>query len=341
MTVLYVASDQPGAGKTSICIALAEEMRQRGQKVVAVKPISGASDHDGDEDNTVFSALLAQSETIVRLPAEEGRMTKALLDQVVARCRDAGRRADILIVEGSAKLSPEASRQIVDALDAKVLLVTGHEHGRDGASLTSWAQSFGDRLIGLIVNSRTRHMATEVRNVFQPGLASAGLNVVGVVPEDRRLLGVTVDQIRRHLEGEYMQGEEFANRLVEHFMVGGMGLDWGVLYFGIHDRKCVIVRGNRPDVQMAALHTPTTCIVLTEDEEPVEYILHEANLEDVPLILVKSSTLETMSALNTIQDEAKFDHPDKVARMRELLREHTDLAVIYAGLGILEAARVS
>ena len=113
-----------------------------------------------------------------------------------------------------------------------------------------------------------------------------------------------------------------------------MGLDWGVLYFGIRENKAVIVRGDRPDIQMAALHTPTSCLILTNGIEPVEYIVNEADLEEVPIVVVDSTTIDTMAALNTLQGGVGFDHTAKVDRFRVLLQENVDLGKVLERLGV-------
>ena len=165
-------------------------------------------------------------------------------------------------------------------------------------------------------------------------MESRGLASLGVIPEDRSLLGVTVGQVASHLKGRYVVGEVLADSLVQHFLVGGFGMDSGLEYFGLRDNKAVIVRGDRPDVQMAALQTPTTCMVLTKGIEPIEYVLNEAELEEVPVVVVESNTLDTMAALSAVQDLARFDHPAKLARYVELLEEHVDVGAILSGLGM-------
>jgi BioD-like phosphotransacetylase family protein len=165
-------------------------------------------------------------------------------------------------------------------------------------------------------------------------MSSAGLASLGVIPEDRRLLSLTVSQIAAELHGRYVLFEELGDRLVEHFMVGGMSLDSGEPYFRLRENKAVIIRGDRPDIQMAALQTPTACMLLTNGIEPIEYVAYEAEQERVPVIVVEPDTLSTMDALGTVSSRASFDHPSKLERFGELLEEHVDLAAIYAGLGL-------
>ena len=253
-------------------------------------------------------------------------------------CRQAGFGSDVLIVEGSSEVDAAATGQLVEALDASVLGVTRHVHGKDANGLSAWASSFGERLIGVVVNGRTQHQSTEVETEFIPALDGLGIRTLGVVPEDRRLVSATIEQIVEHLNGRYLQGEEHGNRIIENFLVGGMGLDRGTLYFGIREDKAVIVRGDRPDVQMAALHTPTSCLIMTNGTEPVEYIVHEAELEEVPIVIADTDTLDTMKALRTLQERVRFDHPDKVERFGSLLRENVDLGMIFERLGVGVAA---
>ena len=260
------------------------------------------------------------------------------MDRVAERCRQAAGDSDVLIVEGAAGLGIESVWELVDALDASVLGITQHVYGKDANDLSAWPTALGDRLIGVVVNGRTQYQGTEVATEFVPGLDALGIRTLGVVPEDRKLVSSTIDQTVEHLGGRYLQGEEHGDRIIEHFLVGGMGLDRGTLYFGIREDKAVIVRGDRPDIQMAALHTPTSCLIMTNGTEPVEYIVHEADLEEAPIVIVDSDTLDTMSELRTLQDRVRFDHPDKVERFEALLRENVDLGPVFERLGVGVAA---
>ena len=45
-------------------------------------------------------------------------------------------------------------------------------------------------------------------------------------------------------------------------MVGGFGMDPGQYVFNTRNKKAVIVRGDRPDVQMSALETQMSCFIM-------------------------------------------------------------------------------
>jgi BioD-like phosphotransacetylase family protein len=242
--------------------------------------------------------------------------------------------ADIVIVEGSTALSPEEHRRLAETLDAKILAVVAYSPDIPSDALTSWLTGLGDRTVGAVVNGLTRHRGRDAEAALMPSIGSDGVTTLGVVPEDRRLLGVSVGQIAQHLDGRFVSGEDGSDVLVEHLMVGGMGMDPGEYYFGIHESKAVIVRGDRPDLQMAALKTSTACLVMTKGIEPIEYVQYEAREEEVPVIVVETDTLGTMEALNGLMDSARFDHSLKLARYSELADEHIDLPALYDALGL-------
>ena len=339
MNGVYIHSDGNRSGKTALAVTLASLLRGEGASIAVVKVVGRTDAGEPDRDPIIYRDLLGQTGEPSLIAVETDRPISDTLGAVVDSCNEAAGSADVLIIEGSSDIESEAARQLADALDVGVVGVTTHVHGKDARALSPWPGVFGERLIGVVVNGRTRYQGTEAAGSFVPAIRALGMEALGVVPEDRLLLSSTIDQVVEHLGGRYLQGEEYGSRLIEHFLVGGMGLDRGTLYFGIHTtNKAVIVRGDRPDIQMAALHTPTSCLIVTNGTEPVEYITHEADLEDVPVAVVDASTLDTMEAVGGLQDNAAFDHPEKVERFSALLRENVALSAVFGRLGVGAAA---
>ena len=105
-----------------------------------------------------------------------------------------------------------------------------------------------------------------------------------------------------------------------------MSLDPGELRFGRYDNNAVVVRGDRPDIQMSALNSSVASLLLTGGIEPIEYIYYEAREEEIPIILVETDTHATMAALNDVTTAARVDTAFKVERFARLLRENADLS---------------
>jgi BioD-like phosphotransacetylase family protein len=328
MAVLYIASDRNGAGKTALSASLASILAEDGVAVGVIKPLAGPDDADAG----VYAGLLDITHDSPALTPPAKGVGPATVDSVKKACAAAQDGKDVLIVEGAAELSPQNHAKLADALDAAVVVVAGHSPGMEAGPLAGWAEQMGDRLLGFLINGVTRYQERDIETRLLPEMEAKGLKSLGAIPEDRRLLGVSVAQITQHLDARYLSGETLDDGLVEHFMVGGMGMDSGRDYFALHDNKATIVRGDRPDIQMASLQTPTTCMVLTEGTDPIEYVLNEAELEEVPIVVTDSDTLATMKALNGVQERARFSHPAKLARFSELLRKHADLEAIRTRL---------
>ena len=325
MTILYVASDRPGAGKTALCASMAYELRQRGKTAVVFKP---ASTSDGDDpDFASYEKLLGGSQS-------EGDSDRS--PDIGATISRLAEQNDVVLVEGMSSATDDEAAKLAEALDARVVVVAQYDAEVDTEDLAVFSARFGDRLVGFVINGLTRYQGTAYKSTLAPAMEARGLVRLGAIPEDRRLLGVTVGELVAQLDGKYLNGSEPGDGLVEHVLVGGLGLDSGEAYFGLRQNKAVVIRGDRPDIQMAALATPTACMLLANGIEPIEYVLNEAELEEVPLISVQPDTLTTMELMKGLSDRARFDHPAKLERFVELMNEHVDIGLIYAALGLSE-----
>ena len=176
----------------------------------------------------------------------------------------------------------------------------------------------------MIINSVSRYLGTHVSDVLVPAYKEAGITVLGVIPEERILLSLSVNQIADRLNGRFFSDNGDRDKLVESFMVGGFGMDPGQYSFSTRDNKAVIVRGDRPDVQMSALQTDMNAFIMTRGLEPIEYVQYESAEEEVPIIVVDTDTLDTMDAVADLQTHAKFDHIDKLDHSSQLIREHLE-----------------
>jgi len=331
MAIVYVVSEEEGAGKTALTAALAHVLREQGQKATALKPIASGS---ADPDPVVYRELLGPAADSRPLELPEEGLTPQVTEDVSSRVAAVSEKADVVLIEGSCRLSAGESAQLAESLSARLLVVSRYDHELEAAQLTHWREEFGERLAGFVINGLTLHMGTDARTSLLPSMERERLVSFGIIPEDRRLLGATVSQVAEHLEGRFSACEEKADRLVEHFMVGGMGMDPGELYFGSRDEKAVIVRGDRPDLQMSALGTPTACMVLTKGIDAIEYVKYEAEQEEVSIVVVPTDTLGTMDSLGTLMSGSRFDHPAKLNRFAELVTEHIDLRALFGALGV-------
>jgi len=115
--------------------------------------------------------------------------------------------------------------------------------------------------------------------------------------EDRRKLTLSIGDLVEAIQGEVLNCADKSGEIVENLMVGAMCVDPAPLYFSLKANKAVITRGDRPDIQMGALETPTKCLILTGGIKPLPNIIQRAEEKKVPIIVVDKDTTTTLSEI--------------------------------------------
>ncbi len=343
MTVLYITSDRPASGKTALTSALAAQLSRSGKRVGYFKPFSPAPHEDPDPafiSRSVLSSGDAEQPTPLTMPEgiREGQPLPEDMSRELRLSLDRLTSAkEVVLVEGPSLFTPQGdalplSAMLADLLDTRALLIMYYRPDLNAERVLEACEPFGQRLLGVLINSVTRYRERDVRLNLGHAIEARGVKFLGAIPEDRLMLAVTVGQIAQHLDGQWVIGRERSEELVENFLIGGNIMDWGITYFGRMENKAVIIRGDRPDIQLAALSTPTTCLVLTGGHQPIQYVYYQAEQQGVPLLVVRTDTISTAHALDNVLKRSTFHHPRKLERFQELLREHADLAAIEPDL---------
>jgi BioD-like phosphotransacetylase family protein len=332
LAALYITSPYAGAGKTVVCAGLGRHLKNDGKKVGFFKPIIAEikSPQAIDSDTQFMKQVLALKEPIGSLCPVIGGKGK-LASKIKQAYAKVAKGKDIVIVEGVWRQRPggkpaEASREVVAALDAKVIIIEPYSEKLSAAMLNY--QDFGEYLLGLVVNkapaSRAKHISKQL----------SGIDILGVLPEDRALLSLTVGELAEHIGGEILNNADRASEPVESFMLGALTLDSGLDYFGRKDNKTAVVRGDRPDMQLAALETSTRCLVLSGGVSPSHTVLRKAEGKGVPLILVKGDTNSTVNSIELALGKGKFNQEKKLSRLDEIMERHFNFKALYKGLGL-------
>ena len=351
MGVLYVTSLHGGEGKTAFCAGLAHLLGEQGSRPALFKPVrisdSGAPGESapGESDNDAeFLASLQGALPPEGWPVEVGvqEAQEGLLpdtrERVMAAFQQVHSQAADIVVEGPPMAIAQSGTvaitlELAELLDARVALLVLYSTTLTAEDILGPARALGHRLLGVVLNGVLRYRNHDAQSSLVALLREQGIAVLGVLPDERRLLGVTVGQLAQHLDAEFLLWEEKRDQLVDHLMIGGMVLGSGVHYFSQRETKAVIVRGDRPDIQMAALSTPIRCLVLTGGHRPIQYVEHEAKEEEVPVVLVQSDSLTTAKAVESLFEGATIHHSAKVACFAQLLDQGLDLQAIAPVLG--------
>jgi BioD-like phosphotransacetylase family protein len=295
LVALYVVSAKEAAGKTAICAGLGRYLQANGKKVGYLRPGEAASG-----DAAFMKEALSLAEDSATLCPPSGDLKKAYDTVAVGK--------DVVIIEGTAAKDP----------GGRVIAV--EVYGDTGG----YAE-YDESLLGVIINKVPSSQLQRVREEA----SARGINILGVLPENRSLLAVTVGELAERLRGRILNDDDKAAELVENYMLGAMVVDSGLDYFGRQSRKAAVIRGDRPDMQLAALETPTSCLVLSgAGEAPIYSVMEKAEGRGIPIIATDSSADDIIASIEDMLAGSRFSQIKKLPRLAEMIQQHLDLKAV-------------
>ncbi|SUZ94936.1 uncharacterized protein METZ01_LOCUS47790, partial [marine metagenome] len=303
VAVLQIVGNQSGSGKTSLAAALLVATNNAGKHAAYYKPFADGRSADSD---VAFISELLQSIGGPAVPAPGNKSDSGDLSSAQAATSKLESEVGLVVIEG-----PDGSKPY--ALESKVILVHRHLPGDGIPSIATTIPN----LAAVIVNAVPIHRRSE----FTSSLSGQSVPIA-VIPESREMLSVTVEQLADHLGGQWVLGPVNLDAPIDRFMIGGNIMDEGPTYFGRYSNQAVITRVERPDIQMASMCDKTCCLVLTGSGEPTDYIKSEALKRDVPLIQVRTNTLDTADALAGLLDKADARTTKKANHFASLLEKY-------------------
>jgi uncharacterized protein len=350
MKNLFVISKET-ASKTSLCAGIGKKFLGDGRKVgyfVPVRVSDPAHPNESTElefikeileldDNTndISPLVMSSSElwqNLTNNPEDFNQKIKKNYECIA-------RNRDVIIMEGLGGISTDnvstlACYRVADTLDSRVILVLQDSSSLTPTSIARVAEELKQRLLGVVVNmaveSKLEQRKMEIVEMFQ----KTGIRILGVLPEIRTLVGLSVMELSELLGGEIMTCPEVSDKVVAEVMIGALTIDSGIGYFNRKKAKAVIVRGDRADMQLASLQTSLRCLILTNGVKPLESLLIEAQRKHVPLIVTPEDILSCVSAVERIIGRTNFSSEEKLKQFLEVLNKHLDFGSIQEGLGL-------
>jgi len=336
LVALYLISSERAVGKTTICAGVGKRLLRDGKKVGFFKPIIADTKNlpiEGTDSDAVFiKQIFALEEPVDRLCPVISDQNN-LVNSIKEAYAKVSPGKDVVIVEGISEQS-QSSYRIVEALDARVIIVEGYS--RDLPKAKNSYKDFREYLLGVVLNKVPRSRLEYVRNELSTQFGEAGVNILGVLPEDRALFSLTVGELAEHIQGEILNSAEKSLELVENFMLGAMCVDPGPEYFGRKANKAVVVSGERPDMQLAALETSIRCLVLSGNTAPIPAVLYGAEDKSIPIISAKGDTIAIVASIEDALGKARFNQEKKLSKLTEIVEQHFNFQALYQGLSLAD-----
>jgi BioD-like phosphotransacetylase family protein len=354
MRALYVTSTGIFSGKTALCVGLGKHMQRDGFKVGYMKPVSTTArraegrivDEDAllmvevlelDESPAVISPVTLVPHQVARILSGEDKT------DYVARLAEnfdkASQGKQVMILEGGASVTEGSlvglsAARVSRQLKAPTLVVAKYESDLVVDQVLGAEVLHGEAMIGAVINVVPRQRMRFVQEVIKPYLEKRGIPVFGILPQERLLLSISVEELADCLMGEILCRADRKEELVEYLMVGAMSVDSALAYFRRKPNKAVITGGDRPDIQLAALETSTRCLILTGNLRPSPIIMARAEEVGVPMILVKQDTLTAVEIIEQSFGKTRFHQEKKIQRFQEMMEERFDFDKLYAAMGL-------
>jgi len=222
----------------------------------------------------------------------------------------------------------------VKALDARVIFVDAYSPDIPKEQLLTACKFFGEYLLGAVISKVPVGQLERVRNEASSSLGKTGIDILGVVPEDRALFTLTVGEVAEHIQGEILNNAEKSSELVEGIMLGALCVDPGPMYFDRKANKVAVLRDERPDMQMAALETSTRALVISGNTALLPSVLTRAQAKEVPIIVSSEDVVTIATGIEEALTGTKFNQENKLPRLAEIMEQNFNFGAVYQGMGL-------
>ncbi len=354
MESVLVISAETFSGKSAICITLGQRMRRDGYQVGYVKPfcmrIRRAEREAYDEDAAFIRDVLELKEPLEQISPLlltprliegmlQGEPQPDYVQRVMESYAAVSQGKDVMLLEGPNDWSEGTivglpAARVAALFNAHILLVSRFQSLSEVDNILAVQAAMGGNLAGVVLNMIPRARMDQVKHLVCPYLEQRGIPVLARLQQDPILCAVSVNELAEHLNAEILCCADHGEELVETMMVGAMSVDSALSYFRRQAHKAVITGGDRVDIQLAALETSTTCLILTGDMRPNPLILTRCEEQCVPILLVGSDTMTTVRLAEELFGRARFRQTSKVERLESLLETHFDFKRFYQALGL-------
>jgi len=351
-TILVISSERY-SGKSSLVVGLALELRERGFSVGYMKPVGTypikvdgdridedayfAKEALGLEDmlsdlSPFFLTWEALTRYMRKAPGNAQKRVKSCFERI-------SQDRDIVLLEGAqnfvhGRVIGLSALEVSSLLNARVLLLDTFNDELTVDRVLSACEYFGDLFLGAVLNWVPERHIHFTRNLLVRYFAGHDIKIFGSLPTDRVLRSISVGDLAAGLDGEIVCAWDKGDELIETMMVGAMGQEQSLRLFRKQSNKVVITGGDRSDIQLAALETPTKALVLTGGHRPSPLVLGQAEEMGVPCIIVDYDTATTVERVDAAIGHQKVHSPEKIERIRRFIKEDLDLDLMLREVGL-------
>ncbi|MEW6026065.1 MAG: DRTGG domain-containing protein [Planctomycetota bacterium] len=369
MRTLFVSSVGDAAGKNMLIAGIGKKMLADKYRVGFLKPLANKPHlHEritSDEDALFFHNIFNLEDPVKHLTSLvvndelfrniiSGDEKAELADKVKESIEKLSANKDVLLVKGLGRFYRGASlglskhrsdraseHNLIRNFNWPTILIDGFQANRfalpidiiDGFIMAK--KVLGNLLAGVIFNYVPANQMEYLKDKIVPFLQKEHkIETLGLIPALPRLKALSIREIKTMLQAELLSGVDQEDKIVEEFCISTMNMENDIRYF--RDTKCnaVIVSGDRVEIQLAALESRVECLILTGKLYPPDIVLSKAEEMNVPVLVVRDTSLETSRKIERLRKHFGLYTPSKIDEAIKLVQKNVSIKGIYRKLGM-------
>ncbi len=345
MKNLLISSTKKNAGKTALGLGIC--LNLEGKKGY-FKPLSDKivvkEDRIYDEDSKLFRTVLELREKeeeisifhdyagILREISRDPDKKESIKKELKRRFEEIRRDRKFVIVESAQNASYGlyaglSAGDIAKELNLRSIIVAEGdiENIIDKTVMCRYfLNSFGVNLDGVVINKVKNRK--EIEDIVVPELKNRGIDVLGILPYEKILSGIIVEDVVDILGANLLTGEKGLERRIDKVFIGAMSTESALSYLRRYANKAIITGGDRVDMQLAALETSTSCLILTGGIYPSPQVIAKAEKLNIPVMLVSEDTFSASKRFENITAKIEAKDRKKIETIKKMVKENVDLS---------------
>ena len=352
---IFVASAEPGSGKSVITIGLVNMLLCKAQKIGFFKPVIN-SDPKQKTDVHIqtildyFKLPIKYEDTyaFTRQQALEFIETESrgeMIDTIISKYKTIEENFDFTVLEGSDFTSEgvafefELNLMIAKNLGCPAILVISGEnktHTQIINESLNFLHNFKDndvQVLGIIVNKVPAELVKTLHELFSDQLPAE--TILSIIPTDNGLQNPTVKEICDSMDGELLFGGAYLSNQVDNFVTGAMQLPNFLNH--IKENVLIITPGDRGDIIIGSLQANLSSsypkvagLVLTAGIQPEEPVIRliKGLQNVVPIISVELGTFQASARIGAIKARITSDNPKKIQLAIDTFNKYVDVSTL-------------
>jgi hypothetical protein len=171
------------------------------------------------------------------------------------------------------------------------------------------------RVAGVVVNHDEEQRAAYLRSVYE----NAGVRVIGLIVEDPFLASPSIGVACDVLQADARNLDASRDIPLGLPAIASIAADPGQTYFSRLRAESIIVRSDKPDLQLAALNAGVRCLIVTGESPLLSYVVSRVDEDEIPLLRTTLDTQGAVAALEGLFGAMPFNGEQKARRMAELM----------------------